>query len=70
MDKEFEYKHFTLHAHVKYDKETIKSINLHIFEWVSDGWIIDHYDTACSEEFIHKFYILKKPIMSNKISES
>lgn len=70
MDNEFQYKHFTLQAHVRYDKESIRSINEEIFDHVSDGWVIDHYDTTCSEEYIHKFYILKKSLTSNKISES
>lgn len=70
MDKEFECKHFTIHAHIRHDKDPIKHINLEVFKHVSNGWSIEHYDVACSEEFIHKFYILKRSLNSNKISET
>jgi len=70
MDKDSERKHFSIQANVKYDKEDIRDFEIEIFEHVSDGWVVEHHDSCCSQEHIFKFYILKRPLISNRISES
>ncbi len=70
MDKDFERKHFSIQANVKYGQEDIRDFEIEIFKHVSDGWVVEHHDSCCSQEHIFKFYILKRPLTSNRISES